>query len=586
VRELKDILDKVQKPGRYIGEETNCVRKRFSNNKTSIVLAYPDLYEVGMSYLGLKILYHLLNERDDCVCERVFAPWDDMERELRRSGRKLFSLESKTEINKFEIVGFSLSYELTYTNVLNMLHLSGITIETASRRDDEPLVIAGGACCYNPEPMSKFIDVFLVGDAEESILEFVDEYKKLKKKSTGRKEMLRSLARLAGVYVPSLYKEEYKEGSFYRIKPLDDGVPPAIEKRFVDDFENSYYPVKQIVPLIKIIHDRIAVEVMRGCPNRCRFCQAGAVNRPLRMRSPERIRKICRQTYQDTGCERIALLSLSSINYPHLTELVKALNEDFYDKGVGISIPSLRVDEKFYDLPEMISVIRKGSLTFAPESASDSIRQSIRKDIDIQVLCKSALQAYRHGWRKLKLYFMVGFPGEKEVEAEKIIALARDLSQLKKETSKGAAEIKVSVNAFLPKPHTPFQWLGMRDRSALADARERLISASRGKIRAEFHNINKSILEACMSRGDRRVSDAIYTAWEKGAKMDGWDEFFNFSLWKESFSEHGMDLESFACKTYALDDALPWDHISTNLDDGALKGELMDSGLYEAVDSR
>ncbi|MFQ5952255.1 MAG: TIGR03960 family B12-binding radical SAM protein [Candidatus Omnitrophota bacterium] len=568
---LKRILGRVQKPGRYMGEETNSVRKNFSGDKTSIALAYPDTYEVGMSYLGLRILYHLLNERDDCLCERVFAPWDDMEKELTAEGLKLFSLESKTEINRFDIVGFSLSYELTYTNVLNMLHLSGITVLSQRRGEDEPLVIAGGACCYNPEPMTKFIDVFLIGDAEESILEFVDEYKKLKRQAIGRKKMLRSLAKLPGVYVPALYKDG---------RPVEKDVPSRIEKRLVDDLENAYYPVKQIVPLVKIVHDRIAVEVMRGCPNRCRFCQAGAVNRPVRLRSPERVRSLCLQTYQNTGYEQIALLSLSSINYPYLTELVRNLNDDFRDKGVGISIPSLRVDEKFYDLPEMVSSLRKGGLTFAPESADYQVRQAIRKDIDPQVLCKSALQAYSHGWRKLKLYFMVGFTGKKTDEASKIIGLARDLSQLKKKVSKGAAEIKVSVNAFIPKPQTPFQWLGMRERSGLAGLRKELLSGSGRKVQIEFHDIDRSALEACMARGDRKIGDVIYTAWKKGAKMDGWSEFFDFSIWKDSFAEHGVDLWHFAGKSYALDDKLPWSHISAGVDGGVLKEELAESGLF------
>lgn len=578
--ELKSILDKVQKPGRYIGEETNSVRKKFSKDTTNVVLAYPDTYEVGMSYLGIKILYHLLNERDDCLCERVFAPWSDMERELTATGRKLFSLESKTEISKFDIVGFSLAYELTFTNVLNMLHLSGITVLSERRGEDEPLVIAGGACCYNPEPMSKFIDVFLIGDAEESLSEFLDEYRKLKHASAGRKSMLKALARMPGVYVPSLYKDEYRRGRFYRLRPMEEGLSPAIEKRHVNDLEKAYYPVKQIVPLIKVVHDRIAVEVMRGCPNRCRFCQASAVNRPVRLRSPKRIREICRQTYQGTGYEQVALLSLSSVNYPHLPELVRGLNEDFRGKGVGISIPSLRVDEKFYDLPEMISVIRKGGLTFAPESTSDYVRQAIRKDIDPEVLCKSALQAYRHGWRKLKLYFMVGFPGEPEAEVENIIRLARDLSRLKKKVSKGAAEIRVSVNPFIPKPHTPFQWLGMRDRSLLIDVRNKLLVNSSRKVHLEFHDITKSVLEACMARGDRRVGDVIYSAWKKGARMDGWSEFFNFSLWEESFRENGLDPWRLAGKTYKLDDELPWSHINVGVDVKSLKEELTASGLH------
>ena len=353
-----------------------------------------------------------------------------------------------------------------------------------------------------------------------------------------------------------------------------------IEKRHLPDLENAYSPVKQIVPLIKIVHDRIAVEVMRGCPNRCRFCQASGVNRPVRMRSPERLRRICRETYLNTGYEQIALLSLSSINYPHLPELVKGLNGDFRGKGVSISIPSLRVDEKFYDLPEMISVVKKSGLTFAPESANDYVRQAIRKDIDPEVLCRSALEAYRHGWRKLKLYFMVGFPGEPEAETENIIRLARDLSRLKKEVSGGAAEIKVSVNPFMPKPHTPFQWLGMREKNVLAEARNKLLVNSSRKVQLEFHDINKAALEACLSRGDRRIGNVIYSAWKKGAKMDGWSEFFNFSIWEESFKDNGLDVWRLAAGTYGLDETLPWSHINAGIDERSLKAELAASGLH------
>jgi radical SAM family uncharacterized protein len=579
---LKDILKRVQKPARYIGGETNSVRKSFTSGRISVALAYPDIYEVGMSYLGLRILYHLLSERDDIVCERVFAPWNDMEEELKKSGRKLFSLESKRDIDRFDIVGFSLSYELTFTNVLNMLHLSGITIESSHRREEEPLVIAGGACCYNPEPMSKFIDVFLIGDAEESILTFIDEYKTLKKKSLSRKEMLRSLALLPGVYVPSLYKAEYNEDTFKGLSPVEEGIPSRIKKSFVSDFENAYYPEKQIVPFIRIIHDRIAVEIMRGCPNMCRFCQASSINRPVRLRSPERVRRICGNTYRNTGSEQIALLSLSSVNYPGLAELVNDLNEDFREKGVGVSIPSLRVDEKFYELPEMISSVRKSGLTFAPESMDDGLRRSIGKAVDLEVLCRSALLAYRNGWKKLKLYFMVGFPRKTDQEAERIINLARDLSFLKKKASGGAAEITVSVNAFTPKPHTPFQWMGMQNRQELVSIRKELISGSRGKVKVDFHDIDKSMLEACFSRGDRRVSDVIFSAWRRGARMDGWAEFFDLDKWRTSFLENGLDMQQIACKKYALDDMLPWSHIYTGVSNESLKREISASGLYDA----
>ena len=576
---LKQILDKVRKPARYIGKETNSIRKEHTPSRVKIALSYPDLYEIGMSYLGLRILYHLLNEDDEIVCERVFAPWPDLEEELTFNKRKLFSLESKIPIDKFDILGFSLSYELTFTNVLNMLHLSGISVRSKDRSDDEPIVIAGGACSYNPEPMAEFIDCFLIGDAEESILRFVKEYRELKNKGLDRKNILRSLSKIPGVYVPALYDAKYAGDNFLGLEPIAEGVPERIQKGMVEDFENAYYPVKQIVPLTRIVHDRLAVEVMRGCPNRCRFCQASSINRPVRLRSPEKVRDLCKETYKNTGYEQIALLSLSSVNYPHLKELVKGLTEDFVSKGVGVSIPSLRVDEAFYGLPEMLSAIKKAGLTFAPEAASGSLRSSIGKDIDLKVLCKSAEVAYKHGWRRLKLYFMVGFSENMQDEAQNIGKIARELSNIKRSVSKGAAEVKVSVNPFIPKPHTPFQWLGMAKKDTLKEVKRDLLSNSSRKISIEFNDIEKSFLECCLSRGDRRMSRVIYSAWENGAKMDSWDEYFNISAWKGAFASHDINIEEVATKRYSLDDVLPWSHIDIGISPEKLKKDLLDSGL-------
>lgn len=579
--DIKQILDKVQKPGRYIGCEVNSVHKEFTPSRVSVVLAYPDTYEIGMSYLGMRILYHLLNEDEDILCERVFMPWTDMKDEIIAHDKKLFSLESKTDLNKFDIVGFSLSYELTFTNVLSMLDLGGITLRAKDRAEEDPLVIAGGSCCYNPEPMSLFFDAIVIGDGEESLPGLVKNYKKLKSSGMARKDILRELSAIKGVYVPSLYKAEYADGSFSGIKPEEEGIPQTIEKAFIEDFENAYYPEKQIIPLIRIVHDRIPVEIMRGCPNPCRFCQAGVINRPVRLRSVERIREICRKAYAFTGNERIAFLSLSSVNYPYLKELVKAINEDFKGKGVGISVPSLRIDEAFYELPEMIAAIRKAGLTFAPETASESLRRSIGKDISMDVLRKSAVLAYKNGWRRLKLYFMVGFPGEVEKEAENILDLARELSGIKREVSKGAAEVKISVNPFIPKPHTSMQWIGMEKEEDLREIKTRLARGSSKKIKVEFHDINQSIIEGALARGDRRMAEVIASAWERGASMDGWSEFFNIDTWKDAFTDNGMDLHECAYRYFPLDKPLPWSHISSGTKETKLKEELESSGLYQ-----
>ena len=580
---LTEILHRVQKPGRYIGEETNVVKKEWSPQKISVALAYPDTYEIGMSYLGLKILYHLLNEQDDILCERVFAPWPDMEGELRAAGMPLYGLESKRPLRDFDIVGFSLSYELTYSNVLNMLDLGGISVLSEKRREDEPLVIAGGACCFNPEPMSAFVDVFFIGDAEETLPEFIRRYRELKGSGAGKRDALKELSGRGGVYVPGLYEPLYAAEKFSGLKKLDDSAPERIFKASVADLDKAYYPVKQIVPLVRVVHDRIAVEVMRGCPNRCRFCQASAVNRPVRIRSVGKIRDLCRRSYLNTGYESVALLSLSSVNYPHLSELVKGLGEDLGSQGVGVSIPSLRVDEAFYDIPEMLSAIKKAGLTFAPESANAGTRRAIGKDIDVEVLCKAALAAYENGWKGLKLYFMVGFPLDDIEEAANILSLARRLSSLRREKAKGPAEIKLSVNPFVPKPQTAFQWLGMKDPGSLETIRAELMRGASKRVKVDFHDIKRAVLEAALSRGDRRTGRAVYGAWKSGAKMDSWSDYFNPETWEDSFRAVGMDMREEAEKRFSMDDELPWGHVGVSTDTSGLKREFQLSGLADAL---
>ncbi|MFH1837631.1 MAG: TIGR03960 family B12-binding radical SAM protein [Candidatus Omnitrophota bacterium] len=571
---LKDILSRVRKPGRYIGCETNSVVKEHNPNRTSIVLAYPDTYEIGMSYLGLKILYHLINEREDALCERVFAPWIDMEKELLDNDMKLFSLETKRPMNKFDVVGFSLCYELTYTNVLNMLHLGGVTLLSKERKEEEPIVIAGGACCYNPEPMSPFFDAVVIGDGEEVIQTFIDVYRISKKEGKDRRSILKQLSKIEGVYVPSLYEAEYENEKFMGLKSKEKDVLVEIKGAFVKDLENAYYPTKQLVPLVNIVQDRIAVEIMRGCPNKCRFCQASAINRPVRLRSPEKVRQILKEAYERTGYEKVSLLSLSSVNYPYLADLVRTLTGYFKDKGVGISIPSLRIDKAFYELPEMIAAIKKAGLTFAVESTDEKLRKDLAKEVDVEVLCRCAYEAFKHGWRRLKLYFIVGFSFQKENEADQIMKLARELSVLKKEVTSSPAEIKVSVNAFVPKAHTPMQWLGMKDKKDLAEIREGLFRGKTKKVTVEFSNIDQSILEGCLSRAERKVGDVIYEAWKNGAKMDGWTEFFDVKVWEDAFRNKGMNMQEYAGKLYDINDVLPWEHIRTNTKKDWLRREF------------
>ena len=580
MKNLNMLLSKVQKPGRYIGEEINMVKKEWDNDRTKFALVYPDLYEVGMSYLGLKLLYHLLNDNDNIICERAFAPELDMQSELKTMGQRLFSLETKRSLCDFDIIGFSLSYELNFTNVLNVLSLGGVTVQADKRGDDEPIVIAGGACCFNPEPMSDFIDVFIIGEAEESILIFIERFRELKKNNISRKEILLQLSKLEGVYVPSLYVASYTDNKFSALNPKVDGVPLEINKSVVKDFENAYYPLKQIVPFIRIVHDRLTVEIMRGCPNKCRFCQANTINRPVRIRSIEKIREIAKKGYELTGYEQIALLSLSSVDYPRITELISKLKNDFPERIVSFSVPSLRIDEAFYDLPEIMSAIKKAGLTFAPETANDDLREALGKDIHMSVLCKSVRLAYEHGWRRVKLYFMVGFPGEKKEEVTDIVNVSRKISNLRKDLYKSAADVKVSVNAFVPKSHTALQWVGMKSKEDLFYIREALMQKNSKKIQISVMNIFQAELEAAIARGDRRLGKVILSAWENGAFMDGTLDHFKHDIWADAFKEHNLSIDQFARADYLMDDPLPWDHIVSGVSKETLKKELLESGLY------
>ncbi|MCX5668066.1 MAG: TIGR03960 family B12-binding radical SAM protein [Candidatus Omnitrophica bacterium] len=439
---LSELLLQVQKPARYIGGEWNMVKKEWTPLKVKVLLAFPEVYEVGMSYLGLKILYGILNKRDDCLCERVFSPWTDFEEILRKNKMSLFSLESHRAIKEFDIIGISLAYELNYTNALNLLDLGGIPLKSSERGEDDPIVIAGGPACYNPEPMSEFIDAFVIGDGEEVVCELIDVYKNF----VNRKDKLREFAKIPGVYVPSLYEAAYNDdGTIKSFLPKEKDLPRKIQKRVVEDLDSSFYPTDQLVPYIQIVHDRIMLEIMRGCKHACKFCQAGTTYRPRRERSKETIVRIAKETYSKTGYEEITLLSLSSGDHSHIREIVEELNSEFKEKGVSVSVPSLRIEDSLSRLPALISQVKKSGLTFAPEAGSECLRKVISKNIDMEKLVEVLRESYRSGWRRVKLYFMIGLPSEKDEDLEDIVKLLYKVSNLKREIDGKDAQVTYSL---------------------------------------------------------------------------------------------------------------------------------------------
>lgn len=562
---LNELLLTVQKPGRYVGGEWNSVRKEWTSGRVKVLLAFPEAYEVGMSYLGTKILYGILNGRDDCLAERVFAPWADFENVLRDNAIPLFSLESRKPVRDFDIVGISFAYELTYTNILDILDLGGVPLRSSERTEKDPLVIAGGPSAFNPEPMAEYIDAFVMGDGEDVINEIVDLYKKYDRNTPGaRKSMLRALADVQGVYVPSLYKVEYKpDGTIESFSPAEPGIPDKITKRVVKDFDKAFYPVDQIVPNIGIVHDRLAIEIMRGCKYACKFCQATATYRPARERSAGRILDIAKSAYAATGYDEISLLSLSSADHSSLGEVIDSVNAEFCPKSVSISVPSLRIEEAIKDLPALISKVKKSGLTFAPEAGSERMRKVVNKNIKIERLFEAAAASFRSGWRKVKLYFMIGLPNETQEDLAEILELVKKVSQAKKEIDGHPAEVTASVNAFVPKPHTAFEREAMDPVETLRGKIAFLRNGVKSRIiKLDFHSLEMSFVEAVISRGDRRVSAAIYEAWKAGARFDGWTEKFDLARWNSAFASSGINPAFYVSRKRQPEEILPWQFIS------------------------
>ncbi len=577
---LDKILYKVTNPVRYIGNEWNVIKKEWDSEKVKVALAFPDLYEIGMSHLGLKIIYHLLNREDDIICERSYAPWTDMEELMRQEEIPLFSLENKMPINEFDIFGFTLQYEMSYTNIINMLDLSDLPIYSRDRDEEYPLVIAGGSTVFNPEPIAAFIDLFFIGEAEDSIVGLVKKYKELKAKQLKRKEILLEMNKLPGVYVPDLYEVEYDQDSIIKdISPVQDGVKEKIKRQVVKNMDQAFFPTKFIVPYMDIVHDRAVIEISRGCTRGCRFCAAGISYRPVRERSKETIIKLADEILENTGYEEISLSSLSTMDYNEVAELVKIMAERYEDKRISISLPSLRVDRFSVNLAKEVQRVRKSGLTFAPEAGTQRLRDVINKGVSEKDLYDAVEGAFEEGWSTIKLYFMLGLPTETADDLVGIDKLAKNVldlgSKIRRQSSKKMRRIKVNVrvSTFVPKPFTPFQWSKMIDREEIVEKQKYLMDNLKGKgFDFSWNNPDLSLLEGVFARGDRRLAAVLETAWKKGCKFDGWRESFSIESWQQAFAENKIDMSDYL-RERDLDEVLPWDHINMGVSKGFLKKE-------------
>ena len=557
---FRDILPRVAKPARYTGNEVNMITKDWEKARVKMAFAFPDVYEVGMSHVGGKILYGLVNERSEHLMERVFAPWPDMEAELRNEGIPLYALESFRPLGDFDVVGFSLQYEMSISNVLNMLDLAGIPLWSRDRKQEDPLVIAGGPVVFNPEPFADFFDAFLIGDGEEVILEFLDAIDTNRELS--RQELLLRLAAIEGVYIPALYRVEYHDdGTLRGMHPLHSGVPSRVKKRVVRSLDEAYYPERPLVPYLSIIHDRAVLEVMRGCQRGCRFCHAGIVYRPVRERSIETLQRQANQQLKSSGYEEISLASLSTLDYSGVDRLVRQLVEEYGGCGVGVSLPSLRVDAFSIDLANQVQKVRKTTLTLAPEAGSQRLRDVINKNVTEEQLLAAVEAAFRSGWLAVKLYFMFGLPYEKNEDLDGILELLEKVKEAGDQYAPRPVEVRASLACFVPKAHTPFQWQPMNHQEELEEKRRYMTRYRRRRIKVSFHDSRLSVLEGVLARGDRRLAAGIFRAWEKGAKFDGWTEYFSFDLWMQALQECGLDTAFYIHRSRSRDELFPWDFI-------------------------
>ncbi len=579
----EDILLSIEKPERYIGHEINAVYKDKNKVDVRFAMCFPDVYEIGMSHLGIAILYDMFNKFEDTWCERVYSPWVDLDKIMRERNIPLFTIESQEPVKNMDFLGITLQYEMCYTNILQVLDLSGIPLISKERTWEDPIVIGGGPCSYNPEPIADFFDIFYIGEGETKYRELLDLYKESKKNNDSREEFLHKAAKIPGMYVPSLYEPEYNEDfTLKAFKPTKDDIPATILKELVKDLDDTYYPEKPVVPYMKVTQDRVVLEIMRGCIRGCRFCQAGQIYRPVRERSVEFLKEKAAKMLKATGHEEISLSSLSSSDYTHIEELLNYLIEDCTEKKVNIALPSLRIDQFSVDVMNKVQDVKKSSLTFAPEAGSQRMRDIINKGLTEEDIINGAVLAFKGGWTKVKLYFMLGLPFEKEEDIEGIAKLCNSIAAAfydnipKEERVNGKVAITASTSFFIPKPFTPFQWASMNTSEQFIDKAEHTKRYIREQlnqkvIRYIWHEADISMLEGVFARGDRRLSKVILNAYKKGCIYDAWTEYYKHDVWLQCFEEEGIDPLFYTVRERKEDELFPWDFI----DCGVTKAHLL-----------